>query len=40
MRALEKAIRGEKDAVVKELIAFFEKRGSTQKERESGYRKV
>ncbi len=40
MRALDKAIRSEKEAVVKELIAFFEKRSSSAKERESGFRKV
>ena len=40
VRALEKAIKTEKEAVVKELIAFFEKRGSSGKERENGYRKV
>ncbi len=40
VRALEKAIKAEKEAVVKQLIAFFEKRGSTPKERESGYRKA
>ena len=40
VRALEKAIKTEKEAVVKELIAFFEKKGSSAKERERGYRKV
>ena len=40
VRALEKVIKTEKEAVVKELIAFFEKKGSSVKERERGYRKV
>ena len=40
VRALEKAIKTEKEAVVKELIAFFEKKGSSVKERERGNKKV
>ena len=40
VRQLERAIRTEKEAVVRELVNWFEKKGSTAAEREAGFKKV